>query len=327
MKTNNVDEYRIRLYFYRDCVGVFVPTTLKVAVRNSSMPTPDTIPLSMISVSITGAANNCVSGISGNCSGGFGIEEYIYEGLVVLMPSNDWIVSFTECCRNAALSCTTNPNSDYMYVEATLDNLNFPNNSTPEFNSSPSLAECLFAPALHNNSVTEIDGDSIVYELIQARTNHFDTLSYNAAPGIYCGFNFFRVSPTVALNIFNGVVTFTPEYIQMAVMVVKAIEFRNGVESGSVMRDIMLRFINGQVGIKDYKNESTNIYPVPASNRLNLRIPGITEPFEIRIYNSTGELEKGFINSLDLDISNLNPGIYSLQSISNKKITTSKFVK
>jgi hypothetical protein len=81
-------------------------------------------------------------------------------------------------------------------------------------------------------------------------------------------------------------------------------------------------------GINETENvSSTFIYPNPSTDKITLNT---TVAVDIRIYNYTGQVVKSIINnSGQVDVSNLNNGIYFLQ-VSIKNSSTSsiyKFVK
>jgi hypothetical protein len=74
-------------------------------------------------------------------------------------------------------------------------------------------------------------------------------------------------------------------------------------------------------------NTNSFIYPNPSTDRINLNT---AEVLDIRIYNYTGQIVKAIPNnSGQIDVSDLNNGIYFLQ-VSNKNSSTSsiyKFIK
>jgi hypothetical protein len=80
------------------------------------------------------------------------------------------------------------------------------------------------------------------------------------------------------------------------------------------------------VGVKENSLPAVKMYPVPATNQLNIQlVEGIKS---IRMFNSSGQkaLEKNVNETLNvtLDLSRMNPGVYSLQFIHNNGETFSK---
>ncbi|MCG6190816.1 PKD domain-containing protein [Maribellus maritimus] len=77
----------------------------------------------------------------------------------------------------------------------------------------------------------------------------------------------------------------------------------------------------------DLKISDVRIYPTPASNKIN--VTGVPVPFDINIYNLTGQLQlsKTNISTGQVDITSLTPGIY-ITEIKNKNTSTvCKFTK
>jgi hypothetical protein len=75
----------------------------------------------------------------------------------------DWKISFTDCCRNLAIS--TGPANNALYVETSLDNLNFPSDNSPAFNNPSVATTCVGRPYVFHLDGTDPDGDSLVYVL------------------------------------------------------------------------------------------------------------------------------------------------------------------
>jgi hypothetical protein len=325
-KTANPDEYEVSLYIDRFCIVNAPPVNLSIEQKSNSLGMTVTGSVTLITTTqITGI---CVPNGGFSCPGGTGMYELFYHGLIMLPPASDWIISFSECCRNFVITNLSNAGSYTMYVKATLDNLNFPGNSTPAFNANPSLYECLNLNTQHINTVTEPDGDSIAYTLI-------NPMDLNGSPinNYYGGLNannFLVSSSPINIDPLTGIIDFTPSQIAAAVMVVKATEYRNGVACGSIMRDLMLNIITGQAADVDV-NEMPGIYvyPVPATDYLSLNLPDENMKSEIKIYNSTGELvlTKIISGSGPVDVKELCEGLYVLRCNNQQNIFTSKFVK
>lgn len=78
------------------------------------------------------------------------------------------------------------------------------------------------------------------------------------------------------------------------------------------------------VGINDIEKEDLNVYPNPASN--NIHIANM-ERGDIQIYNLNGTLVKTISDvegDININVSELNTGIYFVKSISDKEIRTAK---
>jgi len=177
------------------------------------------------------------------CSGGSypGVQEYKYTGVITLpMACTDWTFSFTLCCRNATIGSIVNPSSENIYVEATLNNLDFPCNSSPSFSNPPIPFVCVGNPYCFNNGSSDIDGDSLSYTLIAPRTSATTSVTYT---GSYSELQPVASSPLVTFNNATGDMCMTPIQLEVTVFAVLVQEWRSEVLVGSVMRDIQLRTI------------------------------------------------------------------------------------
>ncbi len=245
VKTALPDEYLLRLHFYRDCSGIAALPSVDVCYVSTTLAVMNSINLSFISSNvITNTA--CYPQLGFNCANGLGAEEYIYEGLVMLPPAEDWWFSYSECCRSSSVTNVTNGSSYEIQVEATLDNLSFPDNSTPDFTSIITPFVCINVPIILNNSVTEPDGDSIVYSLVNALSGTCGSLPVPMPySNPYSFSDFTSSSVPIVIDASNGDVLLTPASAMASIMVVKATEYRNGMESGSTMRDIIVFSVVG----------------------------------------------------------------------------------
>ena len=84
------------------------------------------------------------------------------------MACSDWIFSFEQCCRNAAITNLQNAAGVGMYLSAKLDNLNYPVNSSPFFNNIPVTQFCVNNQFYYDQLATDPDGDSLAYSLVAA---------------------------------------------------------------------------------------------------------------------------------------------------------------
>src|SRR4030095_15047659 len=110
--------YKIRLSFYRDCIGVAEPVNALISV--SSISCGQNLSVTCYKIPGTGQEITpiCPSATS-TCNGGIytGIEEWIYEGTIILpMQCTDWVFSFDLCCRNTAITNISAPGSDDFYI-------------------------------------------------------------------------------------------------------------------------------------------------------------------------------------------------------------------
>lgn len=236
------NQYRISLSFYRDCAGVAAPASAPIDITSATCGqnlslTLNPVPFTGIEVSPICAAMNT------QCTGGTypGVQEYIYQGVITL-PANctDWVFSFSLCCRNASIGTILTPSAENIYVEARLDNLNFPCNNSPVFSNPPIPFVCVNQPYCFNNGSYDADGDSLYYSLIAPATSATTSVTY-VAP--YSATQPLDSSPPVTFNNFTGDMCMTPTSLQVTVFAIRVEEWRGGELVGTVMRDIQLRTI------------------------------------------------------------------------------------
>jgi gliding motility-associated-like protein len=236
------NQYQISLSFYRDCAGVAAPTSASINIASASCGYNYNITLNQIPGTGIDVSPICTA-FNTECSGGTypGVQEYIYRGITTLPAAcTDWVFSFSICCRNASIGTINNPSSENIYIEAHLDNLDFPCNSSPTFSNSPIPFVCVGQPYCFNNGSFDADGDSLYYTLITPQTSPTTTVTYLTP---YSAAQPLASSPPVTFNNLTGDMCMTPSMLQVTVFAVLVQEYRSEILVGSVMRDIQLRTI------------------------------------------------------------------------------------
>ncbi len=237
--TGVANTYLLRYRFYRDQAGINAPAQINLCYSSLSaglngnailLPAPGTGTLI--------PASPCVPAGSG-----YNIEEWIYEGTVVVpQAANDWIFDYSECCRNGAVD-NVQPNGLYVYVK--MDNLNYPTNSSPAFTSIPVTEFCVNNPFYWNQQAFDIDGDSLVYSVITAQDAN-GGCPYQPFPCTYIS-PYTPTDPLTTANGFNinintGVIYFTPTVQGTYVIAVLCEEFDpiTGIKKGELNRDMQI---------------------------------------------------------------------------------------
>ncbi|MBL0138201.1 MAG: hypothetical protein IPP86_06670 [Bacteroidetes bacterium] len=132
------------LTLYRDCSGVSAPNNVLVSYSSVSCNYNLSVTLNKLAGTGQEITHPCTPGLT-TCSGGSnpGIQKYEYTGTVTLPAQcTDWRFGYSICCRNCAITTLsyTPPNCTgvpALYVEATLNNVAAPNNSSPIFSNIP----------------------------------------------------------------------------------------------------------------------------------------------------------------------------------------------
>ncbi len=249
---DTLNTYTVTVKFYRNCgdsttsTPSQAPPTFTVRYASVYCGFSGTITIPQISNTgqeiPTGQYPPCSATF---CNGGtgYGVQEYIYKGVITL-PSAcpDWIISTSTCCRNQIITTLTGPGTLDMYVEAKLDNLNYPNNSSPVFSTYPVSRFCINHTFHYNQVATDPDGDTLVYSLVDAYTLGVGPVSvpYITTPILYSGTNPVASNPPVTIDSATGIITLTPYIVQVGVIAILVQEYRNGVLIGSVRRDMQV---------------------------------------------------------------------------------------
>jgi hypothetical protein len=227
--------YIFTLAYYRDCVGIAAPanTNLNLVSASGCGVMQNVV---MAQQSVAEASPLCAAQLpNSSCNGGplQGVEVYTYTVTVTLSgPCNDWIASFSDCCRNAAI---TNSGTGSIYVESLINNVAAPCNSSPIFATPPTPYICANQPFGYNHGTTDPDGDSLVFSLIDPKENAGLNIVHNAG--------FSATQPLSTTGPFNfdaatGQMNFTPDAVQIGVVAILVEEYRNGILIGSTMRDM-----------------------------------------------------------------------------------------
>jgi PKD repeat protein len=235
--------YKIRVSFYRDCIGIPAPNNVFVNIRSVTCGQNLGITCNPIPGTGQEVTPLCPSAVS-SCNGGIftGIQEWVYEGVITLpMQCTDWVFSYNLCCRNAAITTITNPGTSTFYIYASLNNTISPCNTSPTFSNKPVPFACVGQQYCFNHGAYDADGDSLVYSLITPYQNATTTVDYippfNATDPL-------TSSPAVSFNPATGDICMTPQNLEVTVMAVLVSEYRNGVLIGTVERDIQITVLN-----------------------------------------------------------------------------------
>ncbi|MGZ4033453.1 MAG: PKD domain-containing protein [Bacteroidia bacterium] len=233
-------QYEISLSFYRDCAGAAAPTAATINISSASCGQNFNTTLNPIPGTGIDVSPICTL-YSSQCSGGTypGVQEYIYRGIVTLpMSCTDWVFSFSLCCRNATINTIVSPSSQNIYVEAHLNNLNFPCDNSPTFSNNLVPFACVGQPYCFNNGASDADGDSLYYTLIAPETGPGTSVTYIAP---YSATQPLSSAPAVTFNPITGDMCVTPTMIEVTVFAVLVQEYRAEMLVGSVVRDVQMR--------------------------------------------------------------------------------------
>ena len=243
--------YNIIYSFYRDCAGIAAPTSVTVDITSVNCGQTFTAILNP-GCGPSGTQVNsglCPAQVNNTtCNGGTlpGVELYTLCGQVTLPAAcSDWVVSYSECCRNAAITNIPSASSYDLYVETKINNsTSSVQNSSPFFTTDPSQIFCAGHPYCYNHGAVDVDGDSLVFSLVTPLgAGGTPVPGYPASPMTTTAGGPFTFDPT------TGQMCFTPDVAQVVVITVQVDEYRNvnGVMTkiGTTMRDIQFNILSG----------------------------------------------------------------------------------
>ena len=232
--------YEISLSFYRDCAGIPVtPLTGTIDITNTCGFPIQSISFSPIATGPTQITPICPSATS-TCNGGIytGIQEWIYRDTVTLPGEcSSWTFSHTEAARNDAL--TTIYGGDNLYVYSTLNNTNGICNNSPTFSNKPVPFACVGQPFTFNHGAKDVEGDSLVYQLITPRNGPLPINVVNYFPN-YSSTQPLISVPPMTFSSATGSFRMNPVQSDVTVLAVLVNEYRNGILIGQIERDIQI---------------------------------------------------------------------------------------
>lgn len=171
--------------------------------------------------------------------------------------TNGYVITFERCCRNKDIDNLLNNNSpdgrssNYGATYWTeIKNVAL-RESSPVFKGLPPNFLCTNAPLSFDHSASDIDGDSLVYELYQpyssgANSNDPKPTSRNAEfptkrvlwnGSAYSTTNQIDGQPTLTINSKTGKLYLIPNKTGQFVVGIKVLEYRKGILIGETMRD------------------------------------------------------------------------------------------
>lgn len=209
-------DYNVVYTAYRDMTGITISPTATLNFVDSTSGTSFTVTIpydTVVTVLVPG------------------VEEYTYHAVVTFPNTGNWVVSYEECCRNAAILNMANPDveSHYFYSNVLVDTTN----STPVFLNPPIVLAQDSVPFYYNPLPFDADGDSISWSLDIP-------LSMSGAPVL--GYVLPTSDSLVPFNMdpLTGEITFLPIAIGNYQVSMRVKEFRSGVQIGEITRDMQI---------------------------------------------------------------------------------------
>jgi gliding motility-associated-like protein len=237
------NQYQVTLTLYRDCSGISMPATVGLDVTSGCGTSTLTANGTLVGLIPAAPA---LSECNGGTAPGYEIWTYTAT-LAVNQGCGNYTISYSDCCRNNITS-PAGGNGAFFYVETSL-NPSLCNNS-PIFNLPPVALYCTGTPWNLASGVTEIDGDSLVFTLINPLGNGpGNPLTFNAP---FSATNPLGTNPPINLNAVSGNICLTGPGCTpntnagqgIFVFALRVDEYRNNVLIGTTMRDMQIQITN-----------------------------------------------------------------------------------
>ena len=264
------NEFEVHCYIYRDCSsnntnGTGFDGTAAVAVyQGSTLITTVSGNLDFSSVTdiIPQNPNNCAFLPEDLC-----IERGEYVINIALEPSQiPYTLVHQRCCRSPSITNLVIPEDQGFSLTTTIPgNLTLVNpNSTPIFNELPQAFVCNNYPFQLDNSATDMDGDSLSYTLCPIFLGGTPLTPIPNPPtgppftqvGWSPGFSSPNPLGAVAgltINPITGLLSGTPNLAGKFALGVCVIEWRNGQQIGSILRDFTLDVVTCNIQSPGYE--------------------------------------------------------------------------
>lgn len=250
------NNFQVTLKLFRDCAsgGAGFDNPINITVfDNVTNGVVQTFQMFLQSGNQVVLGDECYSPPASVC-----IQEGIYTAQVTLANNpNGYYMAWERCCRNPTIQNIAAPGNSGMvfYVQVPDPAIQ---NSTPTFGAYP--AEGYLCQGVLNTidfDVTEADGDSLVYSLIDPLMGSLSTVTNpapnSANPKPYVTINWQAPysladivggTPVMSVDPQTGIITCTPTGSGVFVFAVMIEEFRNGVKISESIRDIQYYVLN-----------------------------------------------------------------------------------
>jgi gliding motility-associated-like protein len=253
------DTFLVKLTTYRDCSGNAILPSSQIRIT-SSCTTPQFVNLTLQNPLGDEVSQICPTAVS-VCNGGPepGMVAFYFEGQVVLATHcADYLLSYREPNRNSSVN-GTNSNNRVFHIEARLNSILYPNNSSPVFTGAPIPYVCSSQTVNYNYGVVENDGDSLAYTLINALYSNGAWVTTNL--GYNAGFSATAPIAGITINSATGELSFTPSIVAGNYIVVTQVTEYNGagVAISTVERDIQFVVIGCSNQIPANPADLTNL--------------------------------------------------------------------
>lgn len=238
--------YRFFLKYYRVCNGVAEPNTMSLCFNDPC--NANSFNVTMTKFSSINAASSCPTR-KNSCDSAAsnipGLSTVTYSAIITLPARCTQWRAFISIPNRVATNNIANSTTVPMYLEYTFNNTgNYQGNSSPYFSISPFPTVSLNTPSTYNNGAVDVNGDSLVTQVIHPQTAAAGCTSspsnagfVSSVPNITIPSNPFHTNYTFSIHQPSGNMSFVPVMTGLASVAVRVTEYRNGVWIGSLIRE------------------------------------------------------------------------------------------
>lgn len=267
---NGLDRYEITITLLRDCTpgNTEFDSPLEATLYNAgnfsdwktvsfTYPGETLVPLT--------AYNPCSTPPNDIC---YSVAKYI-KIIEVIPNANGYYLVYERCCRNNTITNLSNPGAMGMTLSCYIPNSNL-KNSSPVFGALPPVYICLGDTFRFPQTATDIDGDSLVYQL-STPYHGGSQLDPAPSPDIAPPFPFVTFAPGFNINNMLGnspqplVINQNGELFAICntpgqfVFAVSVFEYRNNILISETKRDIQVNVVRCPPNLPPSVNLITNL--------------------------------------------------------------------
>lgn len=328
-------DYEFTVTLYADCGVHLAPNSIQlnfcsISASKSGRAILDSIPGTGIPVFplCSYPSSICIGGTN------VGYKKHVYKEIISLPKAcSDWVFTLDICCRSNLINTIETPGTEGSVIMLKLDNLHYPDNSSPTFNEEPIVFACINEEHEYDQSAIDIDGDSLSYSFYNPLSKEINCIK--AAPVNYKGvFGLDHLVTTargISLNEHTGKITMEPTIIERGLIGIRVDEYRNGQMIGSVYRDNMVTVTTERLllGLKQAAiGNALSIHPNPANQKVEVVLND--GKGTLRLYNILGQLlltQEIQTKITQLDVSNLSSGTYFAVLQTQSELFRKPFIK
>lgn len=261
-------EYKVHLVLYRDCKATGTATLgPQENIDISSVSCGYNSNLTVLHDGLIDTLSSLCENVSNWCKDVNSIypayERRHYEANVVLPQAcTDYIFTWSVCCRNNAINNLTTPGGQSLCVQAGLNNVARPINSSPLLTSPPIPYVCVNQLNQYLNGPLDPDLDSLIFTNIQPKgAGTCGVIGYAGGNSLI---NPLPVTPLGAagyvVDVTTGTVTYTPTTQGVYVLAFQATDYdkNTGAQVGWSQRDVQLNVLNCNAPPPTIVNLATN---------------------------------------------------------------------